>query len=376
MEYSDFKSHRPAECRNADPRRGSTLLLYTMLLPFLIIPITGLGIDLARVWVVQGRLQAAVDAAALGATRLLSTNANTSEIAREFLKANYPVSYWSSSVPAVTNVTITTTTGQNPNSTTVKVTAGLSIPLIFLGLLSHNSANALAATGSHTAYSLQGCTLSYPYGSAPALSSVTFSEAIDLYAYGPTFVYPHGKIMAWYIDEHALTLGVRQVQVITSEGTSQLTLTVPGGTNGSVGTPFSATLSATGGTAPYSFSISSGSLPAGLTLNASTGVISGQPTAQSSGGGQTFMVTDSYGATATATGSVNIGGSQQLKINVPGGTNGNVGTPFSAQLTAAGGTGPYTFSITSGTLASGLTLNSSSGVITGTPPRAGERQEI
>ncbi|WP_415583667.1 putative Ig domain-containing protein, partial [Janthinobacterium lividum] len=38
---------------------------------------------------------------------------------------------------------------------------------------------------------------------------------------------------------------------------------------------YSATLSATGGTAPYTFSVSSGTLPAGLSLNGATGVLSG-----------------------------------------------------------------------------------------------------
>ncbi|MDT9647069.1 putative Ig domain-containing protein, partial [Pseudomonas sp. JV245A] len=49
--------------------------------------------------------------------------------------------------------------------------------------------------------------------------------------------------------------------------------------NGTAGTPYSATLSATGGTVPYSYSITSGSLPTGLSLNTGTGAISGIPSA-------------------------------------------------------------------------------------------------
>ena len=46
---------------------------------------------------------------------------------------------------------------------------------------------------------------------------------------------------------------------------------------GTAGTAYSATLSATGGTQPYTWSVSHGSLPPGLRLNHKTGVISGTP---------------------------------------------------------------------------------------------------
>ena len=71
----------------------------------------------------------------------------------------------------------------------------------------------------------------------------------------------------------------------------------------SVGTAYSQTLTATGGTAPYSWSVSSGALPAGLTL--SSGVISGTPT---TAGSTTFtvMVSDSSNPVLTATQSMTI----------------------------------------------------------------------
>ena len=51
--------------------------------------------------------------------------------------------------------------------------------------------------------------------------------------------------------------------------------------------------------------------------------------------------------------------------------SGQVGTPYSSALVGSGGVPPYTFSITSGSLPPGLTLNSSTGAITGTPTTAG-----
>lgn len=72
------------------------------------------------------------------------------------------------------------------------------------------------------------------------------------------------------------------------------TATLPGG---SIGSPYTATLAASGGVVPYTWSILSGTLPAGLTLNGSTGVISGTPTASGSSS-FTVQCTDSTGALA------------------------------------------------------------------------------
>ncbi len=146
----------------------------------------------------------------------------------------------------------------------------------------------------------------------------------------------------------------------------------PGGADGNVGTPYAVSLTANGGTPPYTFSISSGTLPAGLTLNSSTGAISGIPTTQVSGPAAQLIVevTDSTGATATANGNININPEQQLQVQFPGGANGNVGTPYSVSIAAKGGIAPYTFSISSGTLPPGLSLNASTGAITGQPTLA------
>ena len=78
---------------------------------------------------------------------------------------------------------------------------------------------------------------------------------------------------------------------------SALTLACPTSV-GTVGTPYSSTLHATGGIPGYTFAIISGVLPGGLTLNTTTGAITGTPTAPAGTFPFTGQVTDSVGNTA------------------------------------------------------------------------------
>lgn len=68
---------------------------------------------------------------------------------------------------------------------------------------------------------------------------------------------------------------------------------------GVVGNAYTSTLAATGGTAPFTWTAVGGVLPAGLSLNASTGAMTGTPVAPPGNFNATFTVTDSTGMTAT-----------------------------------------------------------------------------
>ena len=157
--------------------------------------------------------------------------------------------------------------------------------------------------------------------------------------------------------------------------TNPLTLTtaasMPGG---SVGTAYTTTLQASGGTTPYSWSISSGALPAGLTLAAASGTISGTPTTAGIFS-FTAKVTDSTAPTAqTATQAFSItvaAAVTPVQITTGSIPSGQVGTAYTARLAASGGTTPYSWSISSGALPAGLTLATASGTISGTPTTAG-----
>ena len=149
------------------------------------------------------------------------------------------------------------------------------------------------------------------------------------------------------------------------------TSSLPGGTAGS---PYpSTTLEASGGVPPYTWALSSGNLPPGLTLSAA-GAITGTP----SGGGTyllAFVVTDSYSTPETAKASLTltISGSQTpaLTLTTTSLADATVNMAYSATLTATGGVPPYTFSLANGTsLPGGLSL-SSGGAISGTPTKAG-----
>ena len=145
-------------------------------------------------------------------------------------------------------------------------------------------------------------------------------------------------------------------------------------TTGVVGTPYTSALLATGGTGTgYTYSITSGSLPPDLTLNTSTGVISGNLTDADLGSYNVFFqVTDSGGNTASTSGT-----GCPLTVTTPPApvltcppTSGVVGTPFGGSLQASGGLPPYSFSITSGSLPTGLNLDAiqQTNNLTGTEP--------
>ena len=137
---------------------------------------------------------------------------------------------------------------------------------------------------------------------------------------------------------------------------------------GTVGTAYSQTITASGGTASYTYTVTSGSLTgSGLTLS-SAGTLSGTPTAA-----------NSYSFTVSAVDANSCTGAAAYTLNVvcptitlspstlPGGT---VGTAYSQTITASGGTAPYTYTVTSGTQTTGLTL-SSAGTLSGTLTAAG-----
>lgn len=156
----------------------------------------------------------------------------------------------------------------------------------------------------------------------------------------------------------------------SSQGTirSQLTLTATNSTFTEVNVAYSQTNVASGGHPPYVYTLLSGTLPAGTSLNASTGTVSGTPTTAGNFS-YTIQVEDLESVTKTATTSGTINGDVTL-IATPS-VNTTVGLVYSQLNTASGGTLPYVFSLSSGSLPSATTLNTSTGTVSGTPTTAG-----
>ncbi|MFN0112509.1 MAG: putative Ig domain-containing protein, partial [Blastocatellia bacterium] len=139
--------------------------------------------------------------------------------------------------------------------------------------------------------------------------------------------------------------------------------------SGQLGQPYSRQLTQTGGAGTIAWTISAGALPNGMTLNASTGLLSGTPVAS---GTFTFTVkaTDAGGCMGTQAYTLTIATCPVINITPGSLSNGTVGVAYSQTLTAAGGTPPYSFSLNAGsTLPAGLTL-SAAGLLSGTPTAA------
>ena len=130
-------------------------------------------------------------------------------------------------------------------------------------------------------------------------------------------------------------------------------------------------LTGSGGTGSLNYYVSVGTLPAGLALNQSTGAVTGTPTATYSTANVVFAVKDANLEVAATTSTVSFtvtasGPTATANTTAQSLTVGTAMTSFTP-LTGSGGTGSLTYYVSSGTLPTGLSLNASTGAVTGTP---------
>lgn len=155
----------------------------------------------------------------------------------------------------------------------------------------------------------------------------------------------------------------------------EVTGTIPDMT---VGTPVTGTLTMSGGVEPRS--LSGYTLPAGVTLtktNETTLTFGGTPTGAGLGPGTSFAFDASVDIADSASGSAVLSDSITLTVTAVVAAfdptpllDATVGTPYTAQVDASNGVPPYTYAVTTGALPAGVSLNDSTGEITGTPTTA------
>ena len=266
----------------------------------------------------------------------------------------------SSGGPGIT-VQITPTSASVDQGQTLNFTANLANDLRGQGVTwSLSGSNCAGITGAGTS----GC---------GTLSNVT--------THAVTYTAPNGLS-----GSLSVTLTATAVANTTNTKTATITVELPLAfsnttgalPNGSNGVPYSQTIAVTGGVAPLTYALASGSgaLPAGLTMNQS-GVITGRPTGPISGAPNpsvfTVQVTDSSTTPTSATQqySIFVSPASTLQLTavspLPAGYPNN---PYSASISTTGGVRPFTFSLIGGSLPPGLSLNTSNGVISGTPTAA------
>jgi hypothetical protein len=159
--------------------------------------------------------------------------------------------------------------------------------------------------------------------------------------------------------------------IVTSGASNTVTVTNPGNETGTVGTATSLQITATDSATGTTLTYTATGLPAGLAINASSGLISGTPTTAATNN-VTVKATDNTGAAGTASFTWTISGvtGHTVTVTNPGNRTGTVGTATSLQITATDSATGTTLTYTATGLPAGLTINASSGLISGTPTTA------
>ncbi|QMU78021.1 hypothetical protein GXW83_22300 [Streptacidiphilus sp. PB12-B1b] len=255
-------------------------------------------------------------------------------------------------------------------------------PAVLSGSVTVNVVGPVSVTTATLPEGVLGKPYSVPLGGAGGTGSYTWSVSSGQLPPGLSLAAQTGAVTGTPTTPGTSTFAVhladpgppsqsaaKTYQVTVRSALAVDNSSLPGATTG---TAYTQTLMAVGGTAPYSWSLvpGQGGLPGGMSLNPATGAISGTPDL-ADGYGVTVQVTDSASPRQSATQHLTLTVAKPLLINTLTLPDAVTDTPYAQTLTAFGGTQPYTWSVSSGSLPAGLTLGSTSGVLSGTPRNDG-----
>jgi hypothetical protein len=216
------------------------------------------------------------------------------------------------------------------------------------------------ATGS-LSYSATGLPAGLSISSTTGVISGTASTA------GTSTVTVTGK------DSTGPTGSAMFTWTVGSPASNTVTVTNPGSQTGTVGTAASLQISATDSASGQTLSYSAAGLPAGLTISSTTGLISGTPTTAADDD-VTVTATDTTGATGSAafTWDISPATGNTVTVTNPGSQTGTVGTAASLQISATDSASGQTLSYSAAGLPAGLSISSTTGLISGTPTTAAD----
>jgi hypothetical protein len=281
---------------------------------------------------------------------------------------NSPTSYAATGLPAGLSINITTgiisgtpTTVGGPTTVNISATnsGGTGIGTVSITInpaqpvVSSNTANGTVGTVFSYTISATNAPTSYTATGLPGGLSINTSTGVisgtPTITGGPTIV-NISATNAGGTGTGTVSVTINPAQPVVSSNTA----------TGEVGTAFTYTISATG--TPTSYAATG--LPAGLSINTSTGVISGTPT---TAGGPTTVNISATNSGGTGTGTVSITINPAQPVVSSNTAIGTVGTAFSYTISATNA--PTSYAATG--LPAGLSINTSTGVISGTPTTAG-----
>jgi Putative Ig domain len=297
--------------------------------------------------------------------------------------------------PAVTNATIALNPGESGQ---IVIRANTADPTVMQNILSNVLVPVAVAHPANTGLTAPSATLAILSSSLPdGIVGQAYSAQINIFGgFGAhTISITNGSLPTGLAldpnsglisgtpasaGSYAFTVQVSDsftppavaTQALTLRIANPLVISSPGGADGIVGAPYSLTLNATGGIGNQTWTLASGSLPAGLNLS-SAGVISGTPQQVNlTGSAIMLQVQDSSSPAQTATVPLTIRIASVLSITTTPGQlpDAIVGVPYSFTLQSSGGISPVNWTLSAGQLPAGLTLNSN-GTLSGTATATG-----